>query len=56
MDIVVILLSCFVAILALIGIVLGVVLYGIGELFGGIIWLILGAAIGIAIFKKIKGS
>jgi len=56
MDIIMILLMSFVGILALTGIILGVALYGLTELLGGVIWIVLGAAIGIAIYKKAKGS
>lgn len=55
MNIIFKLLIGFVCILAILGMVLGVTLYGVGELLGGTIWIILGIAIGIAICKK-KGS
>ena len=47
-----IILAVFVGFLAVLGVILGVILYGVGELIASVIWLIIGVLIIAAILKK----
>lgn len=53
MNILTMILCIFVGFLAVLGIILGVILYGISELIASAIFVIIGVLIIMAIFKKI---